>query len=72
MDRLLTVAEACERLRLSRSKLGRLVRDRRLIPVRFGRAVRFHPGDLDALIGAARSAADPDAAGPRAGVGAAR
>ena len=69
MDQLLTFAEAGARLRLSRNMLYRLIGDRRLTPIRFGRAVRFRAAEVDALISASAAAPDPHASGPRAGVG---
>lgn len=69
MDHLLTIEEVGERLRLSRSTVYCLMRERRLTPLRFGRAVRFKASEVQALVEAVATAPDPDASGPRAGVG---
>ena len=66
---LLTVPEACRRLAISRATLYRLMGERRILPVKIGAAVRFKPDDLAAFIEASQATADPDAFGPRAGLG---
>lgn len=66
---LLTIADVAERLRVSQPTVHRLKASGKLPAVRFGRAVRFRPDDVAALIAAATEAPDPDAAGPRAGLG---
>lgn len=66
---LLTLAEVAERLRVSQPTVHRMKASGKLPAVRFGRSVRFRPDDVDALIAASLAAADPDAAGPRAGLG---
>ncbi len=58
-DPLLTVGEAARRLHISRSFVYELVH-RGLLPiVRIGRALRFRPEDVEALIG------EREGAGPR-------
>jgi excisionase family DNA binding protein len=51
---LYTIAETCEALHISRMTYYKLVRDGELPTLNFGRAVRIHRADIDALI-AARS-----------------
>jgi excisionase family DNA binding protein len=47
---LLTTAEACQQLRISRMTLWRYVKDGRISPIRLSpRAVRYRPEDLDAI-----------------------
>ena len=64
---LLTVADVAKLLGLSEPTIHRLKASGKLRAVRFGRSVRFRPADVEALISA--SVADPDASGPRAGLG---
>jgi excisionase family DNA binding protein len=45
-DRLLTVAEAARRLRVSRATVYKLVAEGRLAHVRIGNQIRFLPGSL--------------------------
>ena len=54
MDRLLTLAEAAERLGTSVRFIRRLIAERRIAFVRVGRHVRIDPGDLEAFIAAGR------------------
>lgn len=54
--RLLTVAEACERFRLSRRFLEAAARRGDLRAARFGRAVRIDVADLRAFLDAAKGA----------------
>lgn len=49
-DPLMTPDEVCERLRCSRSTLDRAVADSVLVPIRFGKLIRFHPDDIDDFI----------------------
>ena len=53
--------EAAAYLALSRSTLQRLVRDKRLVAIRIGAAVRFAPKDLDEFIALKSEAARRDA-----------
>lgn len=68
---LLTLAEVCRRLALSRPSVYRLVASGRLPAVRIVQALRFRTADVDALIDRSLTSAapGPDSAGPRAGVG---
>lgn len=66
---LLTVPQVCERLAVSRATLYRLIGERRILPVKIGAAVRFKADDLAAFIEDSQAAHDPDASGPRAGLG---
>jgi excisionase family DNA binding protein len=54
MDRLLTLAEAAERLGTSVRFIRRLIAERRIAFVRVGRHVRIDPADLEAFIAAGR------------------
>jgi excisionase family DNA binding protein len=47
---LLTVAQVAKRLQLSPRTVWRMVNDKRLPVLRFGRSVRVHPDALTALI----------------------
>ena len=58
MDRLLTLAEAAERLGTSVRFIRRLIAERRIAFVRVGRHVRIDPADLEAFIAAGRVEAD--------------
>lgn len=49
-DRLLTLAETCERLSLSRGTVYALIRRGELPSLKIGRAHRVREADLDALI----------------------
>lgn len=66
---LLTTPEACRRLAVSRATLYRLMSEGRIRPVRIGASVRFKSDDLARFIEASQDTPDPDAAGPRAGLG---
>jgi excisionase family DNA binding protein len=48
--RLLTTAEACSRLGVSRWTLDRMVRDGQLQQVRVRSAIRYPAGELDAYV----------------------
>jgi excisionase family DNA binding protein len=52
MDRLLTVKEASDLLRLNIFSVYEMARNGILPSVRFGRAIRFRPDALDAWTGA--------------------
>ena len=54
LDRLLTVEEAAERLGTSVRFVRRLVAERRIAYVKFGRHVRLDPADVEAFIAASR------------------
>jgi excisionase family DNA binding protein len=54
MDRLLTLAEAAERLGTSVRFIRRLIAERRIAFVKVGRHVRIDPADLEAFIVAGR------------------
>ena len=71
-NRLLTIKEVAERLAVGRGAVYRLIRDQKIVPLRFGRSVRFRPEDVAKLIEESRDVPDPDAWGPRAGVGPSR
>lgn len=47
---LLTIDNAAERIKMSRGWIKKAIRDNELDVVRFGRAVRIRPEDLDAYI----------------------
>lgn len=47
---LLTIGDAAERIKMSRGWIKKAIRDKELDVVRFGRAVRIRPEDLDAYI----------------------
>jgi excisionase family DNA binding protein len=57
--RLLTVAQAAERLDTTTSKLYELVAKRSIPSVRIGRAIRIPQDDLDRLVGSAGEAQSP-------------
>jgi excisionase family DNA binding protein len=52
---LLTIREACDRLKLSRASLYRLIQSGQLPSVRIGRSRRVVSEDLDRFIAALRS-----------------
>jgi excisionase family DNA binding protein len=54
MDRLLTLAEAADRLGTSVRFIRRLIAERRIAFVKVGRHVRIDPADLEAFIAAGR------------------
>ena len=54
MDRLLTLAEAAERLGTSVRFIRRLIAERRIAFVKVGRHVRIDPADLEAFVAAGR------------------
>ena len=58
MERLLTVAEAAERLNTSPRHVRRLVFERRIAYRKLGNYVRFHPDDLAEYVAAHRVQAD--------------
>jgi excisionase family DNA binding protein len=58
VDRLLTLAEAAERLGTSVRFIRRLIAERRIAFVKVGRHVRIDPADLEAFIAAGRVEAD--------------
>ena len=58
MDRLLTLAEAAERLGTSVRFIRRLIAERRIAFVKVGRHVRIDPADLEAFIAAGRVVAN--------------
>ena len=66
---LLTVKDACRHLAISRATLYRLMSEGRIRPVKIGASVRFKADDLTRFIEASQATPDPDAAGPRAGLG---
>jgi excisionase family DNA binding protein len=49
-QRLYTMNEACQQLRISRSELYRALERREIVATKIGRAVRFTPFDLDAYV----------------------
>jgi excisionase family DNA binding protein len=50
LPRLLDVREVADALKVSRVTIWRLVQHGALRPVRIGRAVRFHPRDVERLV----------------------
>lgn len=62
VENLLTVDEALQYLRISRSKLHQMVRQGDLAAVKFGRRTLFRRAVLDALITAHETQAQPAAA----------
>mgnify|MGYP005811615967 CR=1 FL=1 len=48
-SKLATAADACRRLRISKSSLWRLRRSGLLTPVMVGRAIRYRVTDLEAI-----------------------
>ncbi len=54
MERLLTVAEAAERLNTTHRHVRRLVFERRIAYRKLGNYVRFHPDDLAEYVAAHR------------------
>lgn len=66
---LITTREACDRLRISRGTLHRLIRDGELVPIRFGRRRNYYqPADLDAFVAALSKRTTP-AAQPQLDIG---
>lgn len=65
VENLLTVEEALEYLRISRSKLHQMVRSGELAAIKFGRRTLFRRAALDALISAHETVAAPPAANVR-------
>jgi excisionase family DNA binding protein len=65
MDRLLTVAEAAERLSTTPRHVRRLVFERRIAYRKLGNYVRFHPDDLVEYVAANRIEARAVAVGRR-------
>jgi excisionase family DNA binding protein len=65
MERLLTVAEAAERLNTSPRHVRRLVFERRIAYRKLGNYVRFHPDDLAEYVAAHRVEAGAVAVGRR-------
>jgi excisionase family DNA binding protein len=65
MDRLLTVAEAAERLNTTPRHVRRLVFERRIAYRKLGSYVRFHPDDLAEYVATHRVEAGAVAVGRR-------
>jgi excisionase family DNA binding protein len=65
MERLLTVAEAAERLNTTPRHVRRLVFERRIAYRKLGNYVRFHPDDLAEYVAAHRVEADAVTVGRR-------
>ena len=65
MERLLTVAEAAERLNTTPRHMRRLVFERRIAYRKLGNYVRFHPDDLAEYVAAHRVEAGAVAVGRR-------
>jgi excisionase family DNA binding protein len=65
MERLLTVAEAADRLNTSPRHVRRLVFERRIAYRKLGNYVRFHPDDLAEYVAAHRVEAGAVAVGRR-------
>jgi excisionase family DNA binding protein len=65
VENLLTVEEALQYLRISRSKLHQMVRKGELAAVKFGRRTLFRKAALDALITAHETVAKPATANVR-------
>jgi excisionase family DNA binding protein len=62
---LLTIREACDRLKLSRASLYRLIQSGRLPTVRIGRSRRIVSEDLDRFITTLRARSGSPAEGGR-------
>jgi excisionase family DNA binding protein len=54
LDRLMTVEDVMENLRISRPTLYRLLKSNRLVPVRIGKRTLFDPKDIKAFVDAAK------------------
>jgi excisionase family DNA binding protein len=54
LDRLMTVEDVMENLRISRPTLYRLLKSHRLVPVRIGKRTLFDPKDIKAFVDAAK------------------
>jgi excisionase family DNA binding protein len=54
IDKLLTVEDVMENLRISRPTLYRLLKSNRIIPVRIGKRTLFDPKDIRAFVDAAK------------------
>jgi excisionase family DNA binding protein len=65
MDKLLTIAEAAERLNTTPRHVRRLVFERRIAYRKLGNYVRFHPDDLAEYVAAHRVEAGAVAVGRR-------
>jgi excisionase family DNA binding protein len=65
MDKLLTIAEAAERLNTTPRHVRRLVYERRIAYRKLGNYVRFHPDDLAEYVAAHRVEAGAVAVGRR-------
>jgi excisionase family DNA binding protein len=50
LERLLTIAECCELLQISRQTLYRLINGGELVPTRVSERVRFEPADIRAYL----------------------
>ena len=59
MRKLLTVAELADLLSINQLTVRRMVNRGQLTAVRLGRAVRFHPDDVDAFLATARTHCPP-------------
>ena len=62
IDRLLTVEDVMENLRISRPTLYRLLKSNRLVPVRIGKRTLFDPKDIRAFVDAAKGTSEPQEA----------
>jgi excisionase family DNA binding protein len=61
IDKLLTVEDVMENLRISRPTLYRLLQSNRLVPVRIGKRTLFDPKDIKAFVEASKGVAQPKA-----------
>jgi excisionase family DNA binding protein len=57
VDKLLTVSDLMDSLRISRPTLYRLLKSGQLIPVRIGKRTLFDPADIRAFVEASKSGA---------------
>jgi excisionase family DNA binding protein len=65
IDKLLTVEDVMENLRISRPTLYRLLKSNRLVPVRIGKRTLFDPKDIRAFVDGAKGVSEPVAQAPK-------
>ena len=58
-SQLLTLSEVLARLRISRTLAYKLIRQRKLLPLHIGRAIRFEPRSVEELIDKLAAEAQP-------------
>lgn len=71
MTELLTVTEACSRLKIGRTKAWELIGSGKLRHIRIGSSVRIDPKELDRFVDSCAAETDNESAGSgvRAGLG---